>query len=99
MTGRVRTETEEIDISVLNDTSGAAAPPGRGIDSCRSHICTLYDVGPNYLVLEFVEGTLLNGPLAIQNAVDYAGREQFVQRAIQMLHDEGTCSEKQEGHP
>jgi len=27
------------------------------------HICSLYDVGPDYLVMEFVEGKPLNGPL------------------------------------
>jgi serine/threonine-protein kinase len=27
------------------------------------HICHLYDVGPNYLVMELVEGTPLRGPL------------------------------------
>jgi serine/threonine protein kinase len=26
------------------------------------HICTLYDVGPNYLVMEYVEGKPLHGP-------------------------------------
>ena len=36
------------------------------------HICTLYDVGPNYLVLELVEGTPLKGPLATQKAIEYA---------------------------
>jgi eukaryotic-like serine/threonine-protein kinase len=25
------------------------------------HICTLYDVGPNYLVMEYIEGTPLKG--------------------------------------
>jgi serine/threonine protein kinase len=27
------------------------------------HICVLYDVGPNYLVMEYVEGKPLKGPL------------------------------------
>ena len=27
------------------------------------HICTLYDVGPDYLVMEYVEGIPLEGPL------------------------------------
>src|SRR4030081_1011553 len=30
------------------------------------HICQLYDVGPNYLVMEFVEGAPLKGPLPIE---------------------------------
>ena len=27
------------------------------------HICTLYDIGPDYLVMEFVDGAPLRGPL------------------------------------
>jgi len=38
------------------------------------HICTLYDVGPNYLVMELVEGTPLKGPLPLSNALQYAGQ-------------------------
>src|SRR6266700_3456586 len=38
------------------------------------HICQLYDVGPNYLVMEFVEGERLTGPLPLQRAVEYAGQ-------------------------
>jgi Tol biopolymer transport system component/predicted Ser/Thr protein kinase len=36
------------------------------------NICTLYDVGPNYLVMEFVEGAPLKGPLPVEKAVEYA---------------------------
>ena len=28
------------------------------------HICQIYDVGPDYLVMEFIEGAPLKGPLA-----------------------------------
>src|SRR5437899_6816085 len=38
------------------------------------HICQLFDVGPNYLVMEFVEGAPLQGPLPIEKAVEYAGQ-------------------------
>ena len=38
------------------------------------HICTLYDVGPNYLVMELVEGTPLKGPLPLPNFLQYAGQ-------------------------
>lgn len=34
------------------------------------HICQLYDVGPNYLVMELVEGTPLKGPLPLEKALD-----------------------------
>lgn len=36
------------------------------------HICTLYDVGPNYLVMEYLEGKPFTGPLALAQALDYA---------------------------
>src|SRR5215468_9323952 len=38
------------------------------------HICQLYDVGPDYLVMEYVEGSRLKGPLAMEKAVEYAGQ-------------------------
>ena len=36
------------------------------------NICTLYDIGPNYLVMEFIEGTPLHGPLPLDQALRYA---------------------------
>src|SRR5579863_4899146 len=41
------------------------------------NICTLYDVGPNYLVMEFVEGDTLSkiveqGPTPLDKALQYA---------------------------
>ena len=38
----------------------------------HSHICQVYDVGPNYLVMEFIEGEPLKGPLAPDQALRYA---------------------------
>src|SRR5438045_2378573 len=43
------------------------------------NICTLYDIGPNYLVMELLEGEtiaerLKNGPLPIDQAVRYASQ-------------------------
>jgi serine/threonine-protein kinase len=38
----------------------------------HSHICQLYDVGPNYLVMEFIDGTPLKGPLALEEALRLA---------------------------
>jgi len=35
----------------------------------QTNICHLYDVGPNYLVMEFVEGSDLRGPLAFDDAL------------------------------
>src|SRR6202162_2987215 len=37
------------------------------------NICQLYDVGPNYLVIEYIEGTPLKGPLPVDQALKYAG--------------------------
>ena len=36
------------------------------------HICTLYDVGPNYLVMEYVEGHPLSGPMPVREALRLA---------------------------
>ncbi len=36
------------------------------------HICALYDVGPDYLVMEYLDGKPLHGPLPLKTAMDYA---------------------------
>jgi len=36
------------------------------------HICQVYDVGPNYLVMELVDGSPLRGPLPLHACVEYA---------------------------
>src|SRR6202047_905569 len=38
------------------------------------NICQLYDVGPNYLVMEYIEGTPLKGPLPVGQALKYAAQ-------------------------
>lgn len=38
------------------------------------HICQLYDVGPDYLVMEYIEGTPLQGPMPVEKAVEYASQ-------------------------
>ncbi len=43
------------------------------------HVCTLYDVGPNYLVMEFIEGSTLaaeikKGPLALELVARYGAQ-------------------------
>jgi serine/threonine protein kinase len=35
------------------------------------HICTIYDVGENYIVMEFLDGKPLRGPLSIDDALVY----------------------------
>src|SRR5271166_4684283 len=36
------------------------------------HICQIYDVGQNYLVMEYIEGGQLRGPLPLRKALEYA---------------------------
>jgi len=36
------------------------------------HICQLHDIGPGYLVLEYVEGAPLQGPMAVEHALRLA---------------------------
>ena len=36
------------------------------------HICPIYDVGPNYLVMEFIDGKSLRGPLPLEQALAIA---------------------------
>ncbi len=55
------------------------------------HICTLYDVGPNYLVMELVEGEtiaarLKSGPLAAKTALLYASQ---IVAALAEAHGKG----------
>jgi len=50
------------------------------------HICQLYDVGPDYLVMEYVEGAALKGPMPIGKAVEYAGQ---ILEALDAAHRKG----------
>src|SRR5665213_1301534 len=50
------------------------------------HICTLYDVGPDYLVMEYIEGSEIKGPLPLELALKYA--IQFVS-ALEAAHRKG----------
>jgi serine/threonine-protein kinase len=36
------------------------------------NICQIYDIGPNYLVMEFIEGTPLHGPFPLDRTLRYA---------------------------
>src|SRR5258708_6298672 len=50
------------------------------------NICTLHDVGPNYLVMELVEGAPLNGPVPVAKAVEYASQ---ILDALDAAHRKG----------
>jgi serine/threonine protein kinase len=56
------------------------------------HICQIYDVGPNYLVMEFLEGHALlsqaePGPLPLDRVLEYAGQ---ICDALDAAHQKGT---------
>src|SRR5262245_8828487 len=38
----------------------------------HANICTLHDVGPNYLVMEYIDGHILKGPLPLDTVLKYA---------------------------
>lgn len=50
------------------------------------HICQIYDVGPDYLVLEFVEGKPLRGPLGVDEALRLAIQ---IAGALEAAHHRG----------
>ncbi len=62
----------------LADTSEARQRferEARAISSLNHpNICTLYDIGPDYLVMEHIEGIPLNGPFALDPALRYAAQ-------------------------
>jgi Tol biopolymer transport system component len=50
------------------------------------NICTLYDVGPDYLVMEYVEGAAPKGPLPIDEALGIARQ---IADALDAAHEKG----------
>jgi len=55
------------------------------------HICTLYDVGPNYLVMEFIEGEtlaqrLIRGKLSVEETLQYGAQ---IAGALAAAHAKG----------
>src|SRR6266446_1604512 len=50
------------------------------------NICTLYDVGPNYLVMEYIEGPTLAGPIALAEALPIARQ---IAEALEAAHEKG----------
>ncbi|MBV8902263.1 MAG: serine/threonine-protein kinase [Acidobacteriia bacterium] len=70
-----RFEREARTISVLN----------------HPHVCTLYDIGPNYLVMEYVEGDTLaarlrKGPLPVEQVLHYGSQ---IADALAAAHSQG----------
>jgi dipeptidyl aminopeptidase/acylaminoacyl peptidase len=52
----------------------------------HAHICTLYDVGPDYLVMEYVEGKPLRGPLPVAEVMR---RAREIADALEHAHKHG----------
>jgi len=50
------------------------------------HVCSLYDVGPDYLVMEYVEGECLDGPVPVARALELAGQ---ILDALDAAHEKG----------
>jgi Tol biopolymer transport system component/predicted Ser/Thr protein kinase len=68
------------------------AREGRAIAALsHPHICTLYDVGPNYLVMELVEGITLaeqikEGPIPLEESLKIARQ---IAEALEAAHERG----------
>jgi TolB-like protein/predicted Ser/Thr protein kinase len=52
----------------------------------HAHICHLYDIGPNYLVMEYLEGTHLQGRLPLDEALKYTIQ---ICDALEVAHSKG----------
>src|SRR3954447_3427147 len=49
-------------------------------------ICSLFDVGPGYLVMEYIQGRPLRGPVPWHSAIDYATQ---ILDALDAAHQQG----------
>jgi eukaryotic-like serine/threonine-protein kinase len=50
------------------------------------HICTIHDVGPDYLVMEYLEGAPLGSPVPLENAMRLALQ---IASALEAAHAKG----------
>src|SRR5690349_15165588 len=50
------------------------------------NICTLHDVGPNYLVMEYIEGEPLEGPLPVEDVIRFGAQ---IAEALAAAHKKG----------
>jgi len=78
----------EVAIKVLNGAhSERFEQEARAIAALNHpHICTLYDIGPDYLVMEYIEGAPLKGPLPVDEAVRLAVQ---IASALEAAHAKG----------
>jgi eukaryotic-like serine/threonine-protein kinase len=62
-------------------------PEARAIAALNHpHICVLYDVGPDYLVMEYLDGRPVSGPMPLQEALQVAGQ---IAGALEAAHVRG----------
>lgn len=80
-------------IKRLKGQDGSASSAARFQQEARAiaalnhpHICQIYDVGPDYLVMEFVEGRPLSGPLPAEEALKLALQ---IASALEEAHGRG----------
>jgi serine/threonine protein kinase len=67
--------------------SGRFQREARAISSLNHpNICTLHDIGPNYLVMELVQGANLAGPVSIDTAIGYARQ---IAAGLEAAHEKG----------
>src|SRR6202521_5254392 len=52
----------------------------------HTNICQIYDVGPNYLVMEYIEGESPKGPMPLDEAMRIAAQ---IRDALEAAHDKG----------
>jgi serine/threonine protein kinase len=50
------------------------------------NICQLYDVGPDYLVMELIDGEPIKGPVPLDTVLNYAKQ---IAGALEAAHDRG----------
>jgi eukaryotic-like serine/threonine-protein kinase len=50
------------------------------------NICVLYDIGPDYLVMEYIDGLPLRGPLPLEDALRFATQ---IAEALGVAHSKG----------
>src|SRR5262245_5762449 len=50
------------------------------------HVCAIYDIGSDYIVMEFVEGKPLKGPLPLREGIRLATQ---IASALEAAHDAG----------
>jgi tetratricopeptide (TPR) repeat protein len=83
-TQRERDVAFEVSIDPFPEGFARAARAAAGLD--HPHIRALYDVGPNYLAMEWVEGVPLKGPLALQETLRFSAE---ICDALDYAHQRG----------